>query len=206
MTFDQFYNKHNGELIDVDGAAGVQCCDLVKLGMKEMWNIPYFSFGGSAKNLYEDYNSIPQLNKNFDRIKNTKEFVPDKADIVVWNGNVGKGNGHCAFFMEGDSQSFDSFDQNWGGKAAHKQHHANYKNIYGVLRKKSTPAVNKSYFPRYDGNSTSIVDALCKVKAGTSYAYRKDIAKVNGIDNYRGTPEQNAELVRLIKQGKLIKP
>lgn len=212
MAFDDFYKKHNGQYIDIDGVAGVQCVDLIKLGMKEMWNIPYFSFGGSAKNLWENFNSIPQLQNNFIRIKNTPDFVPQKADVCVWNGNVGNGNGHCAWGMgEGDTNSFFSFDQNWSGKAAHKQKH-NYKNFYGVLRKKQTesektPENKKTvYFPAYTGNSYSIVECLLRVGAGTAYAYRKEIAKVNGISNYTGTMEQNAKLVNLIKKGKLIKP
>ena len=213
MTFKVFYNKHNGQYIDIDGVAGVQCVDLVKLGMKEMFDIPYFSFGGSAKNLWEKYDSIPQLKKNFDRIPNTPDYVPKEADILVWNGNVGKGDGHCAWGMgEGDTNQFYSFDQNWSGKAAHKQKHS-YKNLYGALRRKKQSGTGKdtakdksSSFPVYEGNSHSIVEALCKVKAGTSYAYRKQIAVANGIENYRGSLEQNAELVRLIKEGKLKRP
>ena len=211
MTFDEFYKKHNGQYIDIDGVAGVQCVDLIKLGMKEMWNIPYFSFGGSAKNLWENFNAIPQLKNNFTRIKNTPDFIPQKADICVWNGNVGNGDGHCAWGMDGDKDVFYSFDQNWSGKAAHRQIH-NYKNFYGVLRKKQTesektPENKKTvYFPAYTGNSYSIVECLLRVGAGTAYAYRKEIAKVNGISNYTGTMEQNAKLVNLIKKGKLIKP
>lgn len=213
MTFDEFYAKYNGKLVDVDGVAGVQCCDLVKAGMKDMYSIPYFSFGGSAKNLWEDFNQIPQLYRNFERIPNTPEFVPKKSDICVWNGNVGGGHGHCSWGMgEGNTKEFFSFDQNWSGKSAHKQRH-NYKNFYGVLRHKNskgndkTPVTEKTaYFPKYEGVSTSIVDCLLRVKAGTSFAYRKEIAKANGIDKYTGTMEQNAKLVELLKKGKLIKP
>lgn len=212
MTFNEFYRRHNGEYIDIDGVAGVQCVDLIKIGMKEMFNIPYFSFGGSAKNLWEKFNSIPQLKNNFIRIKNKPDFIPDESDIVVWNGNVGNGNGHCAWFMDGDKDVFYSFDQNWSGKAAHRQKH-NYKNIYGVLRHinqskcEITPQKEKTaYFPAYEGNSHSIVECLLKVKAGTSYDYRKKIAAANGIENYRGIMEQNAEMVKLIKSGKLKKP
>lgn len=63
------------------------------------------------------------------------------------------------------------------------------------------------YFPRYKGIGSSIVSGLAAVGAeDTSYAYRKRIAERNGIVNYGGTIAQNLQLVRLLKDGKLLKP
>lgn len=63
-----------------------------------------------------------------------------------------------------------------------------------------------TYFPRYNGNSVSIVDGLNAVGADSSKAYRKKIAKANGIMVYLGTSKQNTELLTKLKFGKLIKP
>lgn len=64
-----------------------------------------------------------------------------------------------------------------------------------------------NYFTKYTGNTLSIVIALQEIgEENTSFAYRKRIATVNNIENYKGTYDQNIKLVTLLKQGKLIKP
>ena len=63
-----------------------------------------------------------------------------------------------------------------------------------------------TYYPKYTGSSTSIVTALKAVGVtDTSLAYRKKIASVNGINNYTGTATQNTQLLKLLKNGKLIR-
>ena len=87
----------------------------------------------------------------------------------------------------------------------------------GQLKKPSNAAVTNvvktvvntvtvKYFPKYTGSSGSIVIALQKVGANSTYSYRSKIAAANGIKNYSGTASQNTKLVTLIKQGKLEKP
>lgn len=49
----------------------------------------------------------------------------------------------------------------------------------------------------------SIVDALNQIGVDSSYSYRSKLAAANGINNYRGTAEQNSQLLNLLKQGKL---
>lgn len=62
-----------------------------------------------------------------------------------------------------------------------------------------------TYFKKYTGNSGSLVDAMKAVGAkDTSLAYRKKIGKLNGITN-AGTVQGNTKMLRLLKQGKLIK-
>ncbi|MBQ2872883.1 MAG: M23 family metallopeptidase [Bacilli bacterium] len=53
----------------------------------------------------------------------------------------------------------------------------------------------------YKGNS--IVDALNEININSSYQYRKKLAKINDINNYQGTADQNLYLLNLLKQGKL---
>ena len=65
---------------------------------------------------------------------------------------------------------------------------------------------NYKYFKKYTGNSISIVDALKSIGEDSSFEYRTKIAKVNGISNYYGTSTQNTYLLKLLKEGKLIKP
>lgn len=64
-----------------------------------------------------------------------------------------------------------------------------------------------AYYPKYNGKGTSIVSALETVgEKDTSFAHRKQIARVNGITNYEGSAKQNLKLVDLIKAGKLRRP
>lgn len=64
-----------------------------------------------------------------------------------------------------------------------------------------------SYFPKYEGPETySIVDALYRVGARNTFAYRKEIADVNEIQEYKGTSAQNGKLLSLLKEGVLVKP
>lgn len=60
------------------------------------------------------------------------------------------------------------------------------------------------YYPKYIGNSVSIVDALNAIGEDASLENRKKIAKTNGINSYSGTPAQNTKMLNLLKLGKLI--
>ena len=62
------------------------------------------------------------------------------------------------------------------------------------------------YFPKTSYNGCSIVDGLKSIGANSTYDYRCLIAAKNGIDGYKGTPEQNTHMLNLLKNGRLIKP
>lgn len=67
-------------------------------------------------------------------------------------------------------------------------------------------ASSETYFPKYTGTTVSIVNALQTLKIDSNYNYRKSIARINGISDYSGTPEQNTRMLNLLKEGKLVKP
>ena len=67
----------------------------------------------------------------------------------------------------------------------------------------TTPATNNSSFLYANYNGNSIVDALASIGVDSSFSNRTKLANINGISNYRGTPEQNITLLNLLKQGKL---
>lgn len=66
------------------------------------------------------------------------------------------------------------------------------------------PQVN--YFKETPYTGVSIVDGLAAIGEIRTYEYRAQIAAVNGISGYTGTPEQNTHMLNLLKQGRLIKP
>ncbi len=63
-------------------------------------------------------------------------------------------------------------------------------------------------FPRPNYGGGSIVDALKSIGANSSYDYRCTIAARNGIGggDYRGRPHENVQMLRMLKEGRLIIP
>ena len=64
---------------------------------------------------------------------------------------------------------------------------------------------NVIYLSNASYKGTSLVDALNEIKVDSSYAYRSKLAIKNNISNYKGTSEQNTNMLNLLKKGKLIK-
>lgn len=62
------------------------------------------------------------------------------------------------------------------------------------------------YYPKYEGNSDSIVEALNSIGVKSDKPWRKKIYDANFIDIYRYSSIQNMNMLALLKQGKLIKP
>jgi len=77
-------------------------------------------------------------------------------------------------------------------------------NLIYIGQKLKIPT-NSVYFKQYNGNSSSLVDALKSIGEKSDYNYRNKVASVNGIQNYVGTGVQNMKLLKLLKEGKLIK-
>lgn len=100
---------------DFDNAFGWQCFDLANF----YWN--YITGGGRLAGYYAK--DIPFKN-NFNGLatvhKNTPDFLPQKGDIVVWNGNYGGGAGHVAIVWSANLNNFVSLDQNWWGGGRNK--------------------------------------------------------------------------------------
>ena len=85
------------------------------------------------------------------------------------------------------------------------------QNRVNIKLKESNPKPSVNYYPKFTGNSSSIITALNAVGCNdTSMNFRKEIAVKNKIVPlkfmYKGTASQNTEIMRLLKAGKLIKP
>lgn len=150
-TIQEFINKYNGKPVDRDGFYGAQCADLATQWTAEAFGIGFLPtpYSGGAKDFWEHFDTIPVLRDNFVRIPNTPDFIPQAGDLMVWNGNYGGGYGHVAITTgKGDLNTFESFDQNWGGMYAHLVLH-DYNGVYGVLRHKTLVAKPKPTIYRY---------------------------------------------------------
>lgn len=206
MTFDKWVKENLGKGIDYDGTYGVQCVDLAKHYIKNVLGITPQSIGNAIE-YYNKRKTSEYLTKNFKWIDNTAEFIPKKGDLCVFTSK--SGNGHISVATgEGTTSYFYSYDQNFP-KAKHepmtKIKHS-YTSFLGVLRPKKKKSTSLKHFKAYKGDSESIVDALESIGAKSDFSYRKKIAIKNKIKDYKGTPEQNEKMLRLLKTGKLIKP
>ena len=70
---------------------------------------------------------------------------------------------------------------------------------------KTTTTTSSNYYAKYNGSSSSLVDALKSLGINSSFSTRSKIAKANGISVYLGTANQNTTLLNLLKQGRLKK-
>lgn|SRR3990167_1365224 len=134
MTFQEFIEKFNGKYIDFDGVYGAQCVDLIRYYIVEVLGISNNTIKpvAGAKDMFEKYDTLVDKNV-FERIPNTPTGVAEESDIVLWGATSGNPYGHVALFVEGDTNSFRSFDQNFPvGSPCHIQNHS-YSNVLGWL-------------------------------------------------------------------------
>ncbi len=130
MTFQKFLEKLNGEWVEVAGSQALnQCTDLANAYLRDVLNHPIVEWTNA-----KDFPS--KLTEKFSYILNTPTGIPQEGDLVIWGGTYG----HIAIFIEGDVNSFRSFDQNYPtGSNSHVQNH-NYNNpqVLGWLHPKSS--------------------------------------------------------------------
>lgn len=132
MKFQDFIEKFNGHFIDFDNAWGNQCFDLFHQYCVEVLGLTdgRILAAPAAKDIYDNFDNLFG-HENFDKFPNTLTAVPLEGDILIWNNGTW---GHVAIFVEGDVNSFRSFDQNFPtGSPCHIQSH-NYTSVAGWIR------------------------------------------------------------------------
>jgi len=128
MTLDQLIAKYSGKFVEVAGSADAkfQCVDAANLYLRDVLNLPIIQWTNA-----NDFPSHPIAKEHFTYIKNTPFGVPEKGDLIIWDGTQW---GHIAIFISGDVNWFTSWDQNWPvGSVCHKVNHS-YTNVVGWLR------------------------------------------------------------------------
>jgi hypothetical protein len=134
MTLTDFMAKWNGKYIDFDGVYGNQCMDLAHQYYVEVLGVSdgMILSADCAKNVYLNFNNM-YGHEMFEKIANTDINIPEEGDIMIWESGTW---GHIAIFVEGDVNSFRSFDQNYPtGSPCHIQNHT-YSGMLGWLRYK----------------------------------------------------------------------
>lgn len=227
MTFNAWVKKYNGKKLDYDKQFGVQCVDLIKHFIKHVLEVEPQSIGNAIE-YYNKRNTSKFLKENFKNFDYRKGFNYKKGDVLVLKGSSRFGH-ICVLTGEQNKKGVYGYDQNYKGTGAGMtKRFYEYDGFYtflNVLRPKAQKKINgektaakaepkkpaaapkpSPYFPKYEGKSKSIADALSSLHFDSSYKYRKKIAKANKITAYIGTPKQNKKLLDLLKKGKLLKP
>ena len=186
MTYKEFKKKYNGKYTDFDGAYGCQCWDLAQRYFTEVLKLPssILSGCGLVSNMLKG-EKYKLLLKYFDKVS-----TPKQGDVAIWE------YGHIAIF---DSNVKKYFSQNPNPCKVIQINRGGVH--YFRLKKKATTKV--SYYRKYTGKSTSIVDALKSIGVDSSFKHRSKIAKANGISGYIGTPKQNLLMLDKLKKGVL---
>ena len=112
-------------------------------------------------------------------------------------GSTGKSTGsHCHYCVRGNASKAQIRD------ITELSLIPNNIGLYNDIDEKHS---NMSFYPKYNGKSISLVDALKSLNINSAFSNRQKIAKANGIKSYLGTAVQNNKLLTLLKKGKLIK-
>lgn len=90
-------------------------------------------------------------------------------------------------------------------KAGYNVYDSNGKCVYSNTVDQIQIKPSVQYYPRYTGNSGSIVEGLKAIGVDSSYSNRKAIAIKNNIPAYSGSALQNMKLLQLLKEGRLVK-
>lgn len=141
QTFDRFLAENNNKFIErVDSNALNQCFDLA-IYWCEYLKLPQNIFAGlyAAKQIW--YPSTTVAVQNFNYIDNSPNAIPQKGDMVVWNGSkpYTGGAGHVAVSTgNGTLYWFDAFSQNDPYKTSSHVVKYSYDYVLGWLRLKTT--------------------------------------------------------------------
>ena len=137
MSFDEFLVKYNGKYLDYDLQFGPQCFDLLHYYCVEVLGLTdgRILAAPAAKDIYNKYENLLG-HELFDKIVNTPPGVPKEGDIVIFSSGQ---YGHVCIFIEGNTKTFKSFDQNFPTSSpCHVQEHS-YSYCLGWLRFKGQP-------------------------------------------------------------------
>ena len=147
MRFNEWVEKYNGKSIDIDGAYGVQCVDLIKHYILNVMGIAPQAIGNAIE--YWNKRNGAYISGLFTPLTFNKDFAFKQGDIIVMKGNGAAG--HIAV-CNGDYNKYGvyAYDENYLGKGEgmtlrYFAYDGHYK-IVGVLRGKDEKNMSKTYF------------------------------------------------------------
>jgi len=181
MTLNTFISTYNGKKVEYHSYnpnALYQCTDLANQYITEVLGLPAI-IGTNA----QDFPT--KRGQNYDWILNTPTGVPSPGDLMIFKSPDGVG--HISIFVEGDANSFKSFDQNYPTGSPSKIVTHNYKNVIGWMhpRKESMPEtiqVEKAVFENLVTKATKY-DEIVKTGYVTKADHDKRVDELNAQNN-----------------------
>ena len=133
MTFEEFLTKYCGKKVDFDKVFGAQCVDLFRQYCFDVLKIPHTGGVDGAKELYENYQSMPLEKKYF--VQLSKKAVPEYGYTAVWGASPTNKYGHVALVIARlDSSTLLVFEQNGFTQDGAKIVRRDTKNLLGYLK------------------------------------------------------------------------
>ena len=169
-----------------------------KLDRFDKWVAQWNNTGCTYKKTYsiwQNTNNVSIGGKRFDGNKLIRDFATSSQ------------NGGTTPKKSNEELANEVIHGKWGNGQDRKNRLTSagydYQAVQNIVNQKLGAA--SSYYPKFTGSTTSIVDALKAIGIDSSFGNRKKIASKNGISNYSGSASQNLKLLNLLKQGKLKK-
>lgn len=109
LFMKHFISDYFGKKDDFDGGYNVQCVDAAKRGMKRLGiKNPPATGTGWADGYWYNYNKIPELYNNFDKITGIKNIKV--GDMLLWSApHVGWYNGNNKVFSQNQDGKNDGY-------------------------------------------------------------------------------------------------
>ena len=102
-----------GTKIDYDGSYGCQCFDVINAYIQLITGKNPNMHLLKASDIYKRPEGIIPAGVNYQKLANTKEFIPQNGDIIVWeNASWNMNYGHTAICVNSDLNSGTVIQQN----------------------------------------------------------------------------------------------
>ena len=187
MTLQELLEVYNGQYIEIAGtSASNQCVDLANSYLKYVLRLPVIEFTNAV-----DFPS--KAGEAFEYILNTPTGVPKEGDLIIWGGTYG----HIAIFIEGDSNRFTSFEQNYPtGSPCHVQEHTYLSpKVLGWLHPKNPPVSLEGELNQCVSDRNAHWDFIIKVasKLGVETAQTIILAEIDKLITYEDKVHQQEQ-------------
>lgn len=196
MTAEEFYRKHVGKAVDIDGGYGYQCVDLFKAFTKENYGISNYTCGnGWASGLWINRKTRPYYDKFIEVSINDMQ----DGDWIFWdNGSKSCPNSHVAMYYKGKY-----FGQNQNGKHEASLSKYSLNGVLGVLRPKMY--VRKEVYKDgtyRTGNYRTLGNMYVRKGAGLNHSVK--LVKDLTIDGRRNATSTNLNASAIYKTGTIF--
>lgn len=139
QTLQTFFSEWLGKSVEVEDASALdQCMDWAFKYCDDFLHIDHAAIRHEFA--YQVYTAATDLTRQyFQLIPNTPEAIPQAGDLPIFDQTVGPAGHICVAKGTGDTNSFESVDQNWNGHNYVEAVTHSYNGCIGWLRPLTPP-------------------------------------------------------------------